>query len=104
LEATLTGPPPPVMRSLAADPAELLTRAEGLVAGLARAGIDARAVPTEGAAGGGGAPGVPLPSAAVSVPETLTVPLRTGPAVQAGQLPAVVGRVEGGRLLLDLLA
>jgi L-seryl-tRNA(Ser) seleniumtransferase len=104
LEATLTGPPPPVMRALAADPAELLARAEGLVSGLIRAGIDARAARTDGAAGGGGAPGVPLPSAAVSVPETLTVPLRTGPAVQAGQVPAVVGRVEGGRLLLDLLA
>ena len=47
---------------------------------------------------------MPLPSAAVSVPEALTGPLRTGPAVQAGQVPAVVGRVEGGRLLLDLLA
>ena len=104
LEATLTGPPVPVMQSLAADPAELVTRVEGLVAGLSRAGIDARTSRTEGAVGGGGAPGVPLPSAAVSVPEALTGPLRTGPAVQAGQLPAVVGRVEGGRLLLDLLA
>jgi L-seryl-tRNA(Ser) seleniumtransferase len=104
LEATLTGPPAPVLQSLAADPAELLTRVEGLVAGLSRAGIDARTARTEGAVGGGGAPGVPLPSAAVSVPEALTGPLRTGPAVQAGQVPAVVGRVEGGRLLLDLLA
>ncbi len=104
LEATLTGPPAPVVQSLAADPAELVTRVEGLVAGLSRAGIDARAARTEGAVGGGGAPGVPLPSAAVSVPAALTGPLRTGPAVQAGQVPAVVGRVEGGRLLLDLLA
>jgi L-seryl-tRNA(Ser) seleniumtransferase len=104
LEATLTGPPAPVMRSLAADPAELFTRVEDLVAGLSHAGIDARTARTEGAVGGGGAPGVPLPSAAVSVPEALTGPLRTGPSVQAGQVPAVVGRVEGGRLLLDLLA
>jgi L-seryl-tRNA(Ser) seleniumtransferase len=104
LEATLTGPPVPVMQSLAADPGGLVARVEGLVAGLSRAGIDARTARTEGAVGGGGAPGVPLPSAAVSVPEALTGPLRTGPAVQAGQVPAVVGRVEGGRLLLDLLA
>ncbi|HEY2238879.1 MAG TPA: L-seryl-tRNA(Sec) selenium transferase [Streptosporangiaceae bacterium] len=104
LEATLTGPPAPVAQSLAADPADLFTRVEGLVAGLSGAGIDACAVRTEGAVGGGGAPGVPLASAAVSVPEALTGPLRTGPAVQAGQVPAVVGRVEGGRLLLDLLA
>src|SRR5579875_2111494 len=31
LEATLTGPPAPVAQSLAADPAELVTRVEGLV-------------------------------------------------------------------------
>jgi L-seryl-tRNA(Ser) seleniumtransferase len=43
--------------------------------------------------GGGGAPGVELPSAAVGLPETCAVPLR-----RAG----IVGRVESGRLLLDL--
>ena len=47
------------------------------------------------AVGGGGAPGVELPSAAVSLPESYAAPLRTG-------TPAVVGRVEGGRCLLDL--
>jgi L-seryl-tRNA(Ser) seleniumtransferase len=45
--------------------------------------------------GGGGAPGVELESAAVSLPESLAVPLRRGE-------PAVVGRLESGRLLLDL--
>jgi L-seryl-tRNA(Ser) seleniumtransferase len=104
LEATLAGPPVPVAQSLATEVASLLARAEDLVAGLSRAGIDARVSRTEGAVGGGGAPGVPLASAAVSVPEALTVPLRTGPAVRAGQVPAVAGRVEAGRLLLDLLA
>jgi L-seryl-tRNA(Ser) seleniumtransferase len=54
--------------------------------------------------GGGGAPGVPLASAAVSLPGELVVPLRAGPAVTAGTAPAVVGRVEDGRLLLDLRA
>jgi L-seryl-tRNA(Ser) seleniumtransferase len=38
---------------------------------------------------------VELESAAVSVPESLAVPLRRGE-------PAVVGRLEQGRLLLDL--
>jgi L-seryl-tRNA(Ser) seleniumtransferase len=47
------------------------------------------------AVGGGGAPGVELDSAAVSLPESLAVPLRGGE-------PAVVGRLETGRLLLDL--
>ena len=32
------------------------------------------------------------------------VPLRTGQAVRAGTAPAVVGRIENGRLLLDLRA
>jgi L-seryl-tRNA(Ser) seleniumtransferase len=52
--------------------------------------------------GGGGAPGVILPSAAVSLPTSLAEPLRAGAAVRGGQVPAVVGRAEGGRLLLDL--
>jgi L-seryl-tRNA(Ser) seleniumtransferase len=54
--------------------------------------------------GGGGAPGVPLPSAAVSLPAGLAAALRAGPPVRGGQFPAVVGRTEGGRLLLDLRA
>jgi L-seryl-tRNA(Ser) seleniumtransferase len=104
LEATLAGPPVPVMEALATDAAAVFDRAEKIVAGLAGAGIDARTTRTEGAVGGGGAPGVPLPSAAVSLPEELTGPLRTGAAVQRGEVPAVIGRVEGGRLLLDLRA
>ena len=57
---------------------------------------------TEAAVGGGGAPGVTLPSAALALPEELAVPLRDGPAVRQGTVPAVAGRVEKGRLLLDL--
>ena len=45
--------------------------------------------------GGGGAPGVRLPSAAVSLPATLGSSLRKN-------TPAVAGRIEDGRLLLDL--
>ena len=95
LEATLTGPVPPVAAALAADPASLFDRAERIVARLAETGLDARVVPAQAAVGGGGAPGVELPSAAISLPEQLAAPLRCG-------TPAVVGRLEGGRLLLDL--
>jgi L-seryl-tRNA(Ser) seleniumtransferase len=104
LEATLAGPPVPVVQALAADDIFLCERAETAMGELTRAGIDAQAVRTQAAVGGGGAPGVPLPSAAVSVPEELTGPLRSGAAVHRGQVPAVIGRVEGGRLLLDLRA
>jgi L-seryl-tRNA(Ser) seleniumtransferase len=102
LEATLTGPVPPVARALAADPAAVLDRAERAVAHLIAAGLDARVVSAQAAVGGGGAPGVELPSAAISLPESLSVPLRCGPPVSRGELPAVVGRLEAGRLSLDL--
>ena len=91
LEATLVGPPPPVAQALAVDVTELRVRAERLAAQLP----DARAVDCIAAVGGGGAPGVELPSAGVSLPESYTVGLRTG-------TPAVVGRIEAGRCVLDL--
>jgi L-seryl-tRNA(Ser) seleniumtransferase len=47
---------------------------------------------------------VPLASAAVSLPAGLAGELRAGPAVRRGAVPAVVGRIEAGRLLLDLRA
>ena len=102
LEATLAGPAPPIAKALAADPASLSDRAERAVVLLREAGIAARVASTSAAVGGGGAPGVPLPSAAISLPESLAVPLRYGSAVRRGELPAVVGRLEAGRLLLDL--
>jgi L-seryl-tRNA(Ser) seleniumtransferase len=104
LEATLTGPPAPVAEALAASQAALRGRAERLAAALCTAGIDARPVPSEAAAGGGAAPGVTLPSAAVSLPQELAVPLRAGEPVRGGAVPAVIGRTEGGRVLLDLLS
>jgi len=102
LEATLTGPVPPVASALAADPSTLFHRAERIVARLAQAGLDAHVVSAKAAVGGGGAPGVELPSAAVSLPEALAVPLRCGGPVLRGEHPAVVGRLEASRLLLDL--
>lgn len=91
LEATLTGPPPPVAQALVADVAQLRARADRIAAQLP----DALAVDCEAAVGGGGAPGVRLPSAGVSLPEQYAAALRAGN-------PPVVGRLEGGRCLLDL--
>ncbi|HEY2313676.1 MAG TPA: L-seryl-tRNA(Sec) selenium transferase [Streptosporangiaceae bacterium] len=104
LEATLTGPQPPVAEQLAADPASLSERASRICAALERLQIEALVETTEAAVGGGGAPGVTLPSAAVSLPTALADALRAGPAVRRGAMPAVVGRIEDGRLLLDLRA
>jgi L-seryl-tRNA(Ser) seleniumtransferase len=104
LEATLTGPQVPVAAALSADGALLARRAQQVSAALASAGVDARPVPTQAVVGGGGAPGVTLPSAAVSLPERLASPLRSSDAVLSGRVPAVIGRTEGGRLLLDLRA
>ncbi|HVT66167.1 MAG TPA: L-seryl-tRNA(Sec) selenium transferase, partial [Trebonia sp.] len=89
LEATIAGPLPPVARSLAADPADLARRAERIVALLADRAVSASVVTTEAAVGGGGAPGVTLPSAAVALPEDLARPLRGGAAVRRGGTPAV---------------
>jgi len=91
LEATLTGPPPPVAQALSVDVESLRVRAGRLASLLP----DAKAVDCTAAVGGGGAPDVELPSAAVSLPEAYAAPLRVGN-------PSVVGRLENGRCLLDL--
>lgn len=91
LEATLVGPPTPVDSALTADVASLKARAVELAGRLP----GAEAVDCIAAVGGGGAPGVELPSAAISLPVSYAEALRTG-------TPAVVGRVQDGRCLLDL--
>ncbi len=103
LEASLTGPPVPLAMALAADQPSLARRAAcGPPAGRGRGGC--RPAASTAVVGGGGAPGVPLPSAAVSLPAGLAAALRAGQPVRSGQFPAVVGRTEGSRLLLDLRA
>jgi L-seryl-tRNA(Ser) seleniumtransferase len=92
LEATLTGPPTPTAIALRADPGALRVRTRAVAVTV---GPPAEVVASEGAVGGGSAPGVVLPGWAVSLPEHYAVPLRTG-------TPAVVARVERGRCLLDL--
>jgi L-seryl-tRNA(Ser) seleniumtransferase len=90
LEATLRGPATPTHQSLHADPDALRARCERLAAA-----TNGRVVPSAGAVGGGGAPGVPLPGWAVALDPGLARPLRTG-------RPPIVGRVEKDRLLIDL--
>ena len=96
LAATLTGPTPPVPATLQASLDDLERRAERLCGELTSS-VAAEAVASTAAVGGGGAPGVRLPSVAVAVPVELATRLRTGS-------PAVVGHVERERLLLDLIA
>ena len=97
LEATLRGPQSPTATALGSSYDELRTRAEDIARQLAAAGLDAYAVASDASVGGGGAPDVVLPSAAVSLPPG------TAESLRAGTVP-VVGRVHDGRCLLDLLA
>lgn len=94
LEATLRGPAPPVRQALDADLTALRERTEALVHAVAES-VKAEVVESVAAVGGGGAPGVELPSVAAALPEAYAVALRRGD-------PPVVGRVERGRCLLDL--
>ncbi|AVP67736.1 L-seryl-tRNA(Sec) selenium transferase [Rhodococcus hoagii] len=94
-EATLRGPQTPTAAALSADVAELRRRAETMADRLRSAGVDAVAADSAATVGGGGAPGVDLPSAAVSLPAAYADLLRAG-------RPAVLGRVLDGRCLLDL--
>jgi L-seryl-tRNA(Ser) seleniumtransferase len=95
LEATLRGPASPVRAALDTPVAELRARAEAIASLLP--GLDVRVVDSDATVGGGGAPGVVLPSVALSLPEPCAAALRAG-------TPAVLGRLEGGRCLLDLRA
>ncbi|WP_258341095.1 L-seryl-tRNA(Sec) selenium transferase [Saccharopolyspora gregorii] len=97
LEATVRGPATPTARALARTPAELLDRARRIAAALRDRGIDADAHDSTATVGGGGAPGVELPSAAITLPARFATALRTAPT-------PVLGRVEQDRCLLDLLA
>ncbi|MQA04812.1 MAG: L-seryl-tRNA(Sec) selenium transferase [Streptosporangiales bacterium] len=96
VEATLEGPPVPVRAQLEAPVADVRARVDRLVGRLTEAGLpDVLAVTSESVVGGGGAPGVTVPSAAVSLPASYAEALRLA-------APPVVGRVEQGRCLLDL--
>jgi L-seryl-tRNA(Ser) seleniumtransferase len=93
LEATVRGPRAPVGIALHADAADLLARCERLADAIAAEGV--RVVEAAGVVGGGGAPGRTLPGWAIPLPEACAARLRSG-------RPAVVGRIERGRCLIDL--
>jgi L-seryl-tRNA(Ser) seleniumtransferase len=95
LEATLRGPATPTAQALSAYPRTLHRRATAIATALAACGVDATAVASQATVGGGGAPGVTLDSAAVSLPERYATLLRAGS-------PPVLGHVEHGRCLLDV--
>ncbi|MEU4217479.1 L-seryl-tRNA(Sec) selenium transferase [Actinoplanes sp. NPDC026623] len=95
LRATVTGPPTPTSQALRAAPQALRSRTERLRAELAAAGVAAEVVASVAVVGGGGAPELELPSWALALPQAYAAPLRTGHT-------PVVGRIERGRLLLDL--
>jgi L-seryl-tRNA(Ser) seleniumtransferase len=95
LQATVAGPETPTWRALRTDPDALRARTERARAPLAAAGVDVAVVASDAVVGGGGAPDVGLASWALSLPEEYAAPLRLAPT-------PVVGRVERGRLLLDL--
>jgi L-seryl-tRNA(Ser) seleniumtransferase len=93
LEATLDGPTPPTTAYRRADPDVLHARCAALAATLTGIAVDV--VPSDGAVGGGGAPGLALPGWAVTLPPSFAALLPTG-------TPPVVARVERGRCLVDL--
>lgn len=90
LEATLRGPVTPTWAALTVDPDRLRARATRL-AEL----VGGHVVDSDGAVGGGGAPGQRLSGWAVALPVEAAALLRAGE-------PCVVGRVERDRCLLDL--
>ena len=95
LQATVAGPETPTWQALRTDPERLRARTELVRARLDAAGIDVTLVASPAVVGGGGAPEVTLPSWSLSLPEAYATRLRLA-------TPPVVGRVERGRLLLDL--
>jgi L-seryl-tRNA(Ser) seleniumtransferase len=95
MEATLRGPTTPTKRALYADTDALYERTATLRDHLLAAGVKADVVPAVAMVGGGGAPGVELPSWALALDEEYAAPLRLGD-------PPIVGRVERANLLLDL--
>ncbi|MBM2620908.1 L-seryl-tRNA(Sec) selenium transferase [Actinoplanes sp. LDG1-06] len=95
LQATLTGPTTPTRDALHYDPVALRARTLRVQATLAARDISVEVVESDAVVGGGGAPEVTLPSWSLSLPSPYAGPLRTAPT-------PVVGRVDRGRLLLDL--
>jgi L-seryl-tRNA(Ser) seleniumtransferase len=95
LQATVAGPETPTWRALRVDPGALRSRTDRVRATISAAGVDVALIASVAVVGGGGAPELELASWALSLPPQYAAPLRSGAV-------PIVGRVERGRLLLDL--
>ena len=87
LEATLRGPRAARARDARTPTRRPARRAPRALAAALAGGLGAEAVDAEARVGGGGAPGVALPSAAVALPSRFAAPLRRAS-------PPVVGHLE----------
>ncbi|MCA9881182.1 MAG: L-seryl-tRNA(Sec) selenium transferase [Thermomicrobiales bacterium] len=97
----------PVWRMISASPETLRKRGVALVSTLGRQGVPAEVVETQASVGGGSLPGETLASWAVALKpapgssvDALAQRLRVGLALEA--VPGVFGRIDEGRVLLDL--
>jgi L-seryl-tRNA(Ser) seleniumtransferase len=88
----------PVLAMLTADVKRIESRAEALVAALARSGVDAKVVSTSASVGGGAFPTAKIPSFAVAISKEAS---RFEERLRHGD-PPVIGRVSNDTLLLDL--
>jgi L-seryl-tRNA(Ser) seleniumtransferase len=98
----------PVWRMIATPSDTLRTRAEAIVCDLrdsaadpSERSVDANVADVRSTVGGGSLPGETQPSAAVAIEAAAGRADRLLAALRAGD-PAVVGRIEGGRVVLDL--
>jgi L-seryl-tRNA(Ser) seleniumtransferase len=93
----------PTLRMLTEPPASIRRRARRLLGRMAagtRSALGAAVVETTSQVGGGALPTVELPTAAVALGSAGHTAEQLDQALRAGA-PAVIGRVQDGRLLLD---
>ena len=90
----------PVWRMIAARPDEIEARAQAAIRTLGPAGAGWTVIDGRSAVGGGSLPGETLPTRLLATPEALDARLLAAD-LRAGT-PAVVGRIEAGRLVFDL--
>lgn len=97
----------PLWAQLKESPETLEARARSLAETLSKSGITASVISTTAALGGGSAPVVPIASWAVRLappyPGAISDETALATALRVGD-PAVVARVQGGAVLLDLRA
>jgi L-seryl-tRNA(Ser) seleniumtransferase len=91
----------PLWRLAEASNDELERRARAIAAAVEYRSVKVEAVPTRAVAGGGSVPGRELPSWAVSVVHGSKSPDELARALRFSD-PAVIGRIDGERVLLDL--